>query len=70
MGVIHLLDGFSVFDTSAATLLAAVSKKGAVSSEEGGTSLVLPTLGLSFWRADSEATRFDTVAVAAPGYFA
>jgi hypothetical protein len=69
-GVIHLLDGFSVFDTPAATLMAVVSKKAAVRSEEGGTSLVVPTLGLSFWRADGEATTFDSVAVAAPGYFA
>jgi hypothetical protein len=69
-GVIHLLDGLSVFDTSVATLMAAVSKKGWVCSEESGTILVAPTLGLSFWRADRDATRFDAVAVAAPGYFA
>lgn len=69
-GVIHLLDGLSVFDTPAAILMAAVSKKGAVRSEERGTSLVIPALGLSFWRADREATRFNSVAVAAPEYFA
>jgi hypothetical protein len=69
-GVEHVLDGLSVFDTPATTLMAAVSKKAAVRSEEGGTTLVAPTLGLSFWRADAEATTFDTVAVAAPAYFA
>jgi hypothetical protein len=69
-GAIHLLDGLSVFDTSVATLVAAVSKRGWVCSEESGTILVAPTLGLSFWRADREAARFDAVAVAAPGYFA
>jgi hypothetical protein len=69
-GVIHLLDRFSVFDTPVATLMAAVSRKGAVRSEEGGACLVIPILGLSFWRADRDATRFDSVAVAASGYFA
>lgn len=68
-GVVHLLEGLSVFDTSVTTLMAVVSKKGAVRSEEDGTSLVIPTLGLSFWRADKVATRFDAVGVAAPGYF-
>jgi hypothetical protein len=48
--VIHVLDGLPVFDTSVATLMAALSKKGVVRSEEGGTSLVVPTLGLAFWR--------------------
>jgi hypothetical protein len=69
-GVIHLLDGLSVFDTSVATLMAAVSKMGWVCSEENGTILAAPILGLSFWRADRGATRFDAVAVAAPEYFA
>ena len=69
-GVEHLLDGYAVFETPAAAIMAFVSKKGAVRSEEGGTSLVAPTLGLAFWRADEEATTFDSVAVASPGYFA
>jgi hypothetical protein len=69
-GVIHLLDGLSVFETPAVTIVASVSKRAAVHSEEGGASLVVPTLGLAFWRADGEATTFDSVAVAAPRYFA
>jgi|SRR6185437_909983 len=69
-GVVHLLDGLSVFKTPVATIVESVSKKAAVRSEEGGTSFVVPTLGLAFWRADGEATTFDSVAVAAPGYFA
>jgi hypothetical protein len=69
-GVVHLLDGLPVFDTPATTLIAAVSKKAAVRSEERGTALVAPSLGLAFWRSDEEATTFDSVGVASPTYFA
>ncbi len=69
-GVVHVVDGLPVFDTPATTIIAAVSKKAAVRSEERGTSFVVPTMGLSFWRADEEAATFDTVLVASPAYFA
>jgi hypothetical protein len=69
-GIVHLLDGLPVFDTPVTTLIAAVSKKAAVRSEERGTAFVAPSLGLAFWRSDEEATTFDSVSVASPAYFA
>lgn len=69
-GVVHLLDGIPVFDTPATTLIATVSKKTAVRTEERGTAFVALSLGLAFWRSNEEATRFDSVGVASPAYFA